>query len=126
MKKPIKPLAAIALTAPLAGCGADNQEKPNIILFLIDDMGWLDTSVSFGEEVYPYNIRQDITERNDLSDSNPEKLQEMADALSAKLKGYNALMPTFRSTGDIVPMPDELAGRTAICPSDIQPTSQGH
>ena len=62
-------------------------------------MGWLDTSVSFGEEVYPYNIRQDITERNDLSDSNPEKLQEMADALSAKLKGYDALMPTFRYTG---------------------------
>ena len=126
MKKPIKPLAAIALTAPLAGCGADNQEKPNIILFLIDDMGWLDTSVSFGEEVYPYNIRQDITERNDLSDSNPEKLQEMGDALSAKLKGYDALMPTFRSTGDIVPMPDELAGRTAICPSDIQPTLPEH
>lgn len=64
MKKPIKPLAAIALTAPLAGCGADNQEKPNIIPFLIDDMGWLDTSVSFGEEVYPYNIRQDKTLRN--------------------------------------------------------------
>ena len=126
MKKPIKPLAAIALTAPLAGCGADNQEKPNIILFMIDDMGWLDTSVSFGEELYPYNIRQDITERNDLSDSNSEKLQEMADALSAKLKGYDALMPTFRSTGDIVPMPDELAGRKAICPSDIQLTSQGH
>lgn len=126
MKKSIKPLAAIALTAPLAGCGSDNHEKPNIILFLIDDMGWLDTSVSFGEEVYPYNIRQDITERNDLSDSNPEKLQEMADALSAKLKGYDALMPTFRSTGDIVPMPDELADRKAICPSDIQPTSQGH
>ena len=73
-----------------------------------------------------HQTRQDITERNDLSDSNPEKLQEMADALSAKLKGYDALMPTFRSTGDIVPMPDELAGRTAICPSDIQPTSQGH
>ena len=108
MKKSIKPLAAIALTVPLAGCGSDNHEKPNIILFLIDDMGWLDTSVSFGEEVYPFN------------------LQEMADALSAKLKGYDALMPTFRSTGDIVPMPDELAGRKAICPSDIQPTSQGH
>lgn len=79
-----------------------------------------------GQALELYNIRQDITERNDLSDSNPEKLQEMADALSAKLKGYDALMPTFRSTGDIVPMPDELAGRKAICPSDIQPTSQGH
>lgn len=55
-----------------------------------------------------YNIRQDITERNDLSDSNPEKLQEMAKALSAKLKGYDALLPTFRSTGEVIPMPDEL------------------
>ena len=86
----------------------------------------IDRGMDEGQALELYNIRQDITERNDLSDSNPEKLQEMADALSAKLKGYDALMPTFRSTGDIVPMPDELAGRTAICPSDIQPTSQGH
>ena len=55
-----------------------------------------------------YNTRQDITERNDLSGTNPDKLQEMAQALTAKLKGYNALMPTFRSTGEVIPMPDEL------------------
>lgn len=55
-----------------------------------------------------YNTRQDITERNDLSGTNPEKLQEMAQALTAKLKGYDALMPTFRSTGEVIPMPDEL------------------
>ena len=55
-----------------------------------------------------YNTRQDITERNDLSGTNPEKLQEMAEALTAKLKGYDALMPTFRSTGEVIPMPDEL------------------
>ena len=55
-----------------------------------------------------YNTRQDITERNDLSGTNPEKLQEMAKALTAKLKGYDALMPTFRSTGEVIPMPDEL------------------
>ena len=55
-----------------------------------------------------YNTRQDITERNDLSGTNPEKLQEMAQALTAKLKGYDALLPTFRSTGEVVPMPDEL------------------
>ena len=55
-----------------------------------------------------YNTRQDITERNDLSGTNPEKLQEMAKALTAKLKGYDALLPTFRSTSEVVPMPDEL------------------
>ena len=59
-----------------------------------------------------YNTRQDITERNDLSGTNPEKLQEMAQALTAKLKGYDALLPTFRSTGEVVPMPDELVNKT--------------
>lgn len=59
-----------------------------------------------------YNIAEDITERNDLSQNNPEKLQEMATALTAKLEGYDALLPTFRSTGERVPMPVELATKT--------------
>ena len=59
-----------------------------------------------------YNIAEDITERNDLSRSNPEKLQEMAAALTAKLEGYEALLPTFRTTGERVPMPVELATKS--------------
>lgn len=55
-----------------------------------------------------YNIGEDITERNDLSKSNPEKLREMAEALTAKLEGYDALLPTFRSNGERVPMPTGL------------------
>jgi arylsulfatase A-like enzyme len=55
-----------------------------------------------------YNIAEDITERNDLSASNPEKLAELATALSNKLRGWNALMPTIRATGKAVPMPDYL------------------
>lgn len=55
-----------------------------------------------------YNIGEDITERNDLSANNPDKLREMADALTAKLEGYDALLPTFRTTGKRVPMPNEL------------------
>lgn len=55
-----------------------------------------------------YNIAEDITERNDLSQSNPEKLREMAEALTAKLEGYDALLPTFRSTGERIPMPVKL------------------
>ena len=55
-----------------------------------------------------YNIGEDITERSDLSKSHPEILRQMADALTAKLEGYDALMPTFRATGGRVPMPNEL------------------
>ena len=55
-----------------------------------------------------YNIAEDISERNDLSASNPEKLAELATALSNKLRGWDALMPTIRATGKSVPMPDEV------------------
>ena len=55
-----------------------------------------------------YNIGDDITERNDLSQSHPEILRQMADALTAKLEGYDALLPTFRATGEEIPMPNEL------------------
>lgn len=38
------------------GANATAQEpKPNIILFLVDDMGWQDTSVPFADEVTPWN-----------------------------------------------------------------------
>jgi arylsulfatase A-like enzyme len=44
-------------------CAADEEkkvqikqlEKPNILLFLVDDMGWQDTSVAFADEVTPAN-----------------------------------------------------------------------
>ena len=31
--------------------------RPNIVLFLVDDMGWMDTSVPFGDSTYPLNRR---------------------------------------------------------------------
>ena len=33
------------------------QSPPNILLFLVDDMGWQDTSVPFWEQVTPFNKR---------------------------------------------------------------------
>lgn len=45
---------AIASTAnPVAA--ADGARKPNIILFLVDDMGWQDTSLPFWGQRTPYN-----------------------------------------------------------------------
>ena len=47
-----------AIIPAIAGC-CSQQKKPNIIFFLIDDNGWTDSQVAYGEEVYPYNLRYD-------------------------------------------------------------------
>ena len=46
-------LALLALLLPLVVWG--ETKKPNIVLFLVDDMGWQDTSVPFHTERTPFN-----------------------------------------------------------------------
>ncbi len=41
------PLLATGLAAPLYADFSHNEEKPNIIFFIVDDMGWQDTSLAF-------------------------------------------------------------------------------
>ncbi len=41
----------------LPGCAPRKEQSPNIILFMVDDMGWQDTSVPFWHEKTPYNER---------------------------------------------------------------------
>lgn len=48
-------LFTAAFLAALGNVSA--QDKPNIILFLVDDMGWQETSVPFYEEPTPLNER---------------------------------------------------------------------
>jgi arylsulfatase A-like enzyme len=36
---------------------ATQAQRPNIVVFLVDDMGWMDTSVPFADKVYPLNKR---------------------------------------------------------------------
>ncbi|MBQ5701761.1 MAG: sulfatase [Alistipes sp.] len=54
MKKSIAKLSSLALAATLTGC-SKSDDRPNIVMFLIDDMGWADSSIAFGDEVYPRN-----------------------------------------------------------------------
>lgn len=46
---------SIALFAFACSDSVPEKKKPNIILFLVDDMGWQDTSVPFHTEVTPFN-----------------------------------------------------------------------
>ena len=47
----------LAIVGVLAGsaCDKERQDKPNIILFMVDDMGWQDTSVPFWTEKTHFN-----------------------------------------------------------------------
>ena len=50
--KALLSLGLICASTPLY-----SAKKPNIIFFLVDDYGWVDSEVAFGEEVYPHNLR---------------------------------------------------------------------
>ena len=52
MKFLVPPLAAGLALAAIAPA---QESKPNIILFLVDDMGWQDTSVPFADKPTPWN-----------------------------------------------------------------------
>ena len=53
----IKKLALLILLVSVFSCSEETQKKPNIIIFLVDDMGWQDTSVPFWSEKTHFNER---------------------------------------------------------------------
>ena len=55
-----------------------------------------------------YNLKNDIGEQNDLSAKYPEKTKELARLLTAKLKSYDAQMPTYKASGKSVEWPEDF------------------
>ena len=54
-----------------------------------------------------YNIRENISETNDLSTANPEKTKDLAMKLGNYLRNADAGRPSFKATGKLCFWPDE-------------------
>lgn len=55
-----------------------------------------------------FNLKDDISENNDLASENPEKLRELAAILTDFLKESGALMPMDKTTGKPVEYPNKI------------------
>ncbi|MBP3774590.1 MAG: sulfatase [Bacteroidaceae bacterium] len=56
MNTSAKHLGGLALLAPMALSSVTaKQKQPNIIFFLVDDYGWADSQVQYGQDLYPRN-----------------------------------------------------------------------
>lgn len=62
-----KALTGLAALVPLAAC-TNKAQQPNIVFFLVDDFGWVDSSVQYGEELYPNNLRFNTPNMQRLSE----------------------------------------------------------
>lgn len=59
-------------------------------------------------ELELYNLKDDLGERHNLAAKNKKLVKSMAKDLGAKLRAWEASMPTVRATGKTVPYPDEI------------------
>lgn len=59
-------------------------------------------------ELELYNLKDDLGERHNLVAKNKKLVKSMAKDLGAKLRAWEASMPTVRATGKTVPYPDEI------------------
>lgn len=55
-----------------------------------------------------FNIKEDIGEHENLVDKYPEKVRELSKELGTYLRSVDAQRPSFKSSGELVPWPDEV------------------
>jgi len=73
-------LTTLALAIPLHAIA---QERPNIILFMVDDMGWQDTSLAFHTERSIYNDRYETPNMERLAQQGVMMTQAYASPISS-------------------------------------------
>lgn len=87
------------LLALLSSCSAkqekESNQPPNIILFLVDDMGWQDTSVPFADHITPLNKRYSTPSMERLANEGMVFTQAYASAICSPtrvslMSGMNA------------------------------------
>ena len=54
-----------------------------------------------------YNVKKDISEQNDLSQTMPDKVKGLTAELSDYLRERDAQRPSLKATGEVIPFPDE-------------------
>jgi arylsulfatase A-like enzyme len=69
----------------IAGCSSDknSETRPNIIMFMVDDMGWQDTSVPFWKEKTPFNMRYNTPAMERLASEGMMFTQAYASSVSS-------------------------------------------
>jgi len=84
----IKAAAAAGTSFVLPGCGRtagwyanETKTQPNIVFFLVDDMGWQDTSEPFHTEITPLNKRYSTPNIEALADEGVKFTQAYASAV---------------------------------------------
>lgn len=85
----------LSMTARAADQGASTPKRPNIILFLVDDMGWQETSVPFWREPSLLNQRYRTPNMERLAQRGVKFMQAYACAVSSPsrcslMSGMNA------------------------------------
>ena len=56
-----------------------------------------------------FNIRNDLGEKNNLADRNPEKVKELSLKLGKYLRSVKAMRPSFKKSGEPAPWPDQIS-----------------
>lgn len=90
-----KGIGTITLLSLLCGTVEAEETQPNIILFLVDDMGWQDTSLPFYSHTTPLNERYHTPNMERLAEMGTKFTQAYASSVSSPsrcslLTGVNA------------------------------------
>ena len=83
MNKKLRYLSLALATVPAAAAQAQDAGRPNIILFMVDDMGWQDTSLPFWSERTPNNLKYETPNMEALATEGMQFTQAYASSISS-------------------------------------------